>query len=212
MIARTRTILQARIDENYEVIKRLISSVPDMIRASFAKAEDDAKEIALHSCDFDRVVYFDIYKSLHDQVRPEEEEWMILETYRSYVLLICSYAETTMKSMMKRPFEKRKSGLRFIEDSFNQIKGKYQLVEVPEIVELWPNFGVFFDKRNDIAHGYKDEKDYENLKEVIVEKKELAEALEGAYKLLRSCADAIDIKERGEVLKEGNYLWTPESE
>ena len=53
-----------------------------------------SKTIAIETSDSDREMYCSIYKSICNQYRIDDEEWMISELYRSIVMLIVSFAET----------------------------------------------------------------------------------------------------------------------
>ena len=184
MIARGRSMLQAKVDENCEVIRRLVSSVPTFIRSFFEKAENEAKEIALHSCDFDREVNATIFNSIYGQVHPDDEECMVNEFYRSMVLLVCSYAETTIKGLLSDPNERFKGN--YLCCAFNKINKEKDL-KLKKIGKYWKGRQDFIKKRNDIAHRRRD---------VDITKEELFEALEGAHKLLRTIADALEEKRR----------------
>ena len=150
-----------------------------------------------------------IYSNIYSSQRQEDEEWMLMEFYRSMVLLVYSFLETTMKSMMKEPSNKRKWNIGFLQYSYTNIKDQYELSDFPEIEFFWPHYSSFLDKRKIITHGFKNSTDQNDYDEIIVEEEELVNALDGVHRLLRSIADAIDIKNRGCVEKSTNYLWTP---
>lgn len=210
MISGVRNMIQASIDEKAEVIQRLISRTPDLIQNEFDAIEIEAKKIAEEKCNEDPEVCRTIYNRYISQ-RAEDEVWMIMEFYQSMVLLICSFAETTLKSMMKKTQSRRMNGVRYLDDRFAKIRDQYELTSFPEIEFFWPHYSSFLDKRNDIAHGHKDDADQNDCEKfVVVEKEELVNALEGAHRLLRSIADAIDIKTKGYIEESADYLWTPQ--
>ena len=177
-------MLQAEIDNNHEVIGRLISSVPDFIRSYFEKAEKDAKEIALHSCDFDRAIYETIFNNIYNQAHPDDEGWMVYEFYRSMVLLVCSFAETTIKGLLNDPDEHFRGN--YLCCAFNKINEEKKL-NLKRIGNYWKGHQKFTKKRNDIAHRRSD---------VGVTKEELFEALDGVHKLLIAIADSLDEKSK----------------
>ena len=200
--------MQARIDEKAEVLRRLISSAPALIKEEFKSLDAEAKSISENESNGDPDVFDSIYRSIYASQRLEDEEWMLMEFYRSMALLIYSYLETTMKSMMKMP-SKRRWDIGFLQYSFTQIKDQYELSGFPEIDFFWPNYSSFLEKRKQITHGYKDSDNLNDYEETLVEEDELIKALEGVHRLLRSIADAIDIKSKGHIDQSTDYLWTP---
>ncbi len=184
MIRGTRTLLQASIDERTEVIVRLIQSVPELIHTKFSEYEEYARNVARDSSDGDDDVYRTIYWNEYTAFRPDDEEWMVLELYRSMVMLICSFAEATIKDLLSEP--KPKNGSNFLCCAYNSLNDSLSL-GLKSIGKYWKGHQDFTQKRNDIAH---------NRRDVSVTEEELLDAVKGAHCLLRSVADAIDKKER----------------
>ena len=209
MISGTRNMMQARIDEKAEVLRRLIGRTPALIKEEFKSLDAEAKSISENESNGDPDIRDSLYGSIYASQRLEDEEWMLLEFYRSMALLIYSYLETTMKSIMKRPSIKRKWSIGFLQYSYTQIKDQYELSGFPEIEFFWPNYSSFLEKRKQITHGNKDYDDLYDYEETFVEEDELIKALEGVHRLLRSIADAIDIKSKGHIDQSTDYLWTP---
>ncbi len=200
--------MQARIDEKAEVLRRLISSTPALIKEEFKSLDAEAKSISENASNGAPNACDSIYRSIYASQRLEDEEWMLMEFYQSMALLIYSYLETTMKSMMKRP-SKRKWSIGFLQYSYTQIKDQYELSGFPEIGFFWPNYSSFLEKRKRITHGYKDSDDRNDYEETLLEEDELIKTLEGVHRLLRSIADAIDIKSKGHIDQSTDYIWTP---
>ena len=177
-------MLQASVDDRKEVIERLISTVPDSIKNHFKDLEYKARLQTEVDSDGDYEVYSSFLRSAYEAYHPEDEEWMIMDFYRSIVLLICSYAETTVKSLLAKPDQTFKSN--YLCCAFNQIKSESNL-DLKGIGYYWPGHQQFVKKRNDIAHRHQD---------VYVNENELMVALSGAHSLLRAIADALEVKRK----------------
>lgn len=184
MIRGTRTLLQASIDERTEVIVRLIQSVPELIHTKFSEYEEYARNVARDSSDGDDDVFRTICWNEYTAFRPDDEEWMVVELYRSMVMLICSFAEATIKDLLSEP--KPKNGSNFLCCAYNSLNDSLSL-GLKSIGKYWKGHQDFTQKRNDIAH---------NRRDVSVTEEELLDAVKGAHCLLRAVADAIDKKER----------------
>jgi len=184
MITGSRNLLQASIDERAEVIARLIQSVPELIHAQFTEYEEYARTVARDSSDGDEDVFQTIYSNEYNGFRPDDEEWMIVELYRSMVLLICSFAEGTIKDILPEP--KPNFSSNFLCCAYNYLNDSFSL-GLKTIGKYWKGHQDFTQKRNDIAH---------NRRDVEVTKEDLLDAIKGSHDLLRAIADAIDKKER----------------
>ena len=181
-----RSLLQARIDDRAEVITRLIQSVPEMIHAKFSEYEEYAQTVAIDNSDGDEDVFRTIFSNEFNGYRPDDEEWMVIELYRSMVLLICSFAEGTIKDLLRDP--KPSFSSNYLCCAYNYLNNSLSL-GLKSIGEYWSGHQDFTTKRNDIAH---------NRKEVDVTVEELLNAIKGAHNLLRAIADAIDMRDRAQ--------------
>ena len=184
MIKGSRNLLQASIDDRAEVIARLIQSVPEMIHAKFSEYEKYAWTVARDSSDGEEEVFRTIYSNEYDGFRPDDEAWMVIELYRSMVMLICSFAETTIKDLLPEP--KPSFGSNYLCCAYNHLNESLSL-GLKSIGKYWKGHQDFTQKRNDITH---------NRRDVVVTEEELIEAVKGAHSLLRAIADAIDKKDR----------------
>ena len=181
----TRNMLQASIDERSEVIARVIEEVPHLIHKQFREYEQEAETVASDGCDGDKDVYLSIFNSILNAYNPDDEQWMIEEIYRSLVLLIVSFAETTVKHLLKDPNQKFKGG-NYLCKAYNQVNEDLSL-NLKKIGQYWKGRQDFIKVRNDIAHGRSEDP---------VDKNFLLTGLSGVHKLLRAIADAIDMKEQ----------------
>ena len=191
MITGSRNMLQTSIDERAEVIERIITSVPELIHIRFLEYEKQAQVIARDNSDGDQDVYSTILSNVYGAYRPEDEEWMVLEFYRAMVMLICSFAETTIKRLLKNPGQS--FGSNYLCNAYNQVNRESGL-GLETIGNYWPEHQDFTQKRNDITH---------NRKDVIVSQGELLKALSGVHTLLRAVADAFDDINTGRQLPKG---------
>ena len=182
MISGSRSILQASVDERAEVISRLISATPVLIHAKFEEYDQNARKVAVKNCDGDDEVYSTIYANKLSASHPDDEEWMILEFYGSMVMLICSFAESTIRDLLPDP--KPSFSSNFLCNAYNYLN-KVLSLNLKSIGNYWKGHQDFTQKRNDIAH---------NRRVVDVSEKELYDAIDGVHTLLRVIADALDTK------------------
>ncbi|MBR5175457.1 MAG: hypothetical protein IKW89_05950 [Bacteroidales bacterium] len=182
MITGYRSLLQASIDDKSAVLNRLVFSVPELIHRSFVELEDNAHETALKNSDGEMEIYFSIYHNESERYRPEDEEWMITEFYRSMVLNISSFAETTIKSLLQNPDERFHGNYLF--NAFNKLNEESYL-QLDGISTYWEGHQDFTQKRNDIAH---------NCRDVDITAEELYDAINGVHRLLRAIADALNLR------------------
>ena len=175
-------MLQATIDERRDVIERLIEEVPRLIHNQFKDYEQEAKITAADSCDGDNDIYLTIYHNTLAVHNPDDEEWMIGEIYRSLVLLIVSFAETTIQKLLNNPKQKFKGN--YLESAYNQVN-KEKCLNLKSIDCYWKSRNTFINIRRNIAHQQGD---------VPINKQLLLDGLSGAHHLLRTVADAIDTR------------------
>ena len=186
MISGSRSMLQAKVDDNCEVIARIIDTVPQLIHEQFSVYEKEAEIVAKEASGDDKEMYLSIYNSICNQNRPGDEDLMISEFYRSMVLLISGFAETTIKGLLKDPSMKLKGN--YLCTSFNLVNKEHSL-GLKSIGKYWKDYNDFINKRSDIAH---------NNREVEVSKDELFEDLKGVHIILRAIADAFEKKRKPE--------------
>lgn len=105
---------------------------------------------------------------------------MIIELYRSMVMLIYSFAETTIRDFLPDP--KPSFSSNYLCKAYKYLNKQFSL-GLKSIGKYWKSHQSFTKKRNDIAH---------NRKEVDITEVELLEALRGVRILLRAIADAIN--------------------
>ena len=104
----------------------------------------------------------------------------------------------------KRPSKNTKAKksirLKKIEKNVDCIINNFSLENI-DISTFWPDYKLFFNKRNNIAHGYDNDVDFDfdssasNADKRIGEE-ELNIALEGALKLLCSITNAIEYSKK----------------
>ena len=182
MISKGRTMLQASVDERAVVLKILITTVPELIHTAFIKCAQEL-EIEANKCsDEDYEVYISMYQSLSERYRLEDESLMIEEFYRSMVLLICGFAECTLKGELLNPNQRFKGN--YLNSVYKQVNAEQKL-ELKGMGFYWKNHMSFKKTRNQIAH---------SKCEAYISKAELLEALDGVHTLLRAVADAIAAK------------------
>ncbi len=186
MVAHGRSMLQVKVDENCVVLRRLIETIPDLIHSHFKEVEKMAANIATNSCDGDVDVYLSEYNSILELYRSNDEDWMILEFYRSMCLLVYSFAETTIRGLLKDPDEKFKN--HFLCNAYNKLREENEL-KIKKIGQYWKGHQEFTQKRDYISH---------NRRDVIVTDKELLDAVDGVHLLLRTIADAFENKRKDE--------------
>ena len=166
---------------------------PSVTLLHFSDLHGDAENLARDISEGDWDIYSSVFNSINAQQQPEDEHWMIEEFYRSMVMLICSVAETTIKSLLKNPDER--FGSNFLCKAYKKLNEENSL-GLKTIGKYWKGRQGFTKKRNDIAHRRRD---------VDVTKEELYEAINGVHKLLRAIADAFE-NIRRQALQGGSLL------
>ncbi len=186
MIAKGRNMVQAHIDETDQVLKRLLTEVPLMIKEEFHKMDNENKEIAKDSADGDVEVEQSIYNSLSKDYRMDNEDAMIQNFYKSMVLMVCSYCETSMKFMLStrklpRYGKKKTSYIDRLLKGINRVYGLNVKIDL-----FWSGKSEFCTLRNDIAHNF--------VEIPFISKEYIAVNLDGVKRLLRHLADEVDKK------------------
>lgn len=181
MIAKGRNDLQAYIDEYAIVLERLLVEVPEQIKSSFRELE---QEIDKTAADLPREEACTIKDSLIMAYRIGDETIMLESFYKSMVIMICSYCETTLLSMLPIDIQKQyKYKGKKIESYYKAIQEHYG-VKLQPIGKVWKGNYDFVKFRNGITHG----KEYDNT---LLTSEYLYTNLKMAKHLLRSTADII---------------------
>lgn len=181
MIAKGRNGLQAHIDEYAIVLERLLSEVPKQITASFKELE---QEIDKTSADLPCEEASAIKDSLTMAYRIGDETIMLESFYKSMVIMICSYCETTLLSMLPIDIQKQyKNKGKKIDSYYKAIQEHYD-IKLKPIGKLWRGKRSFIKFRNDITHG----KEYDTT---FLTSEYLNSNLKMVKHLLRTTADII---------------------
>ena len=152
MISKGRNILQAQIDDTAIVLDRLLSEVPKQIKASFKELE---KEIDEAGVGLSHEEAYTVKESLARAYRMEDETEMLESFYKSIVIMICSYCERTLLSMLpsetkvEQKQKKKTSKINFLLKTLENI---YDVEDIGAIVSLWTSKKQFTKLRNDIVH------------------------------------------------------------
>ena len=155
MISKGRNILQAQIDDTAIVLDRLLSEVPKQIKASFKELE---KEIDEAGVGLSHEEAYTVKESLARAYRMEDETEMLESFYKSMVIMICSYCERTLLSMLPPETKvKQKKKESKIDVFFSTLTNLYALKDIGTIDSLWSCKEQFTRLRNDIVHN----KDYD---------------------------------------------------
>lgn len=181
MIARGRNSLQAHIDEYAIVLERLLSEVPKQIKSSFRELE---QEIDKAADDLPCKEACTIKDSLTMAYRISDETIMLESFYKSMVIMICSYCETTLLSMLPIEIQKKyKYKGKKIDSYYKGIQECYD-IKLISIDKLWKSKEDFVKFRNGIVHG----KEYDTK---LLTSEYLNSNLGMAKHLLRTTADII---------------------
>lgn len=157
MISKGRNILQAQIDDTAIVLDRLLSEVPIQIKASFKEL---GKIIDEEVVGMPYEEGWSIKSSMEALCRMEDETEMLESFYKSMVIMICSYCERTLLSMLpsetkvEQKQKKKTSKINFLLKTLENI---YDVEDIGAIVSLWTSKKQFTRLRNDIVHN----KDYD---------------------------------------------------
>ncbi len=182
MIARGRNALQAHIDEYARVLERLLSEVPEQIKSSFCKLE---QEIDKTTADLPYEEAYTIKNSLEMAYRMDDKTEMLESFYKSMAIMICSYCETTLLSMLPTDIQGQyKNKGNKIDIYYKAIQKHYDGVKLQPIGKVWKNKRDFVKFRNAITHG----KEYDNK---LLTPESLNSSLKMAKHLLRTTADII---------------------
>lgn len=152
MVAKGRNDLQMHIDEYAIVLERLLFEVPKQINSSFSELK---KEIEGTAVGLPLEEAYTIKSSLTEAYRMDNEAEMIESFYKSMVIMICSYCETTLLSMLPIDIqEDYKYKSKKIDIYYKVIQVHYDL-KPRAICKLWKEKTVFVNLRNNIVHGKK---------------------------------------------------------
>lgn len=150
MISKGRNLLQAQIDDAAIVLDRLLSEVPRQIKALFKELE---KEIDGAGVGLPDEEAYTVKESIASACRMEDEDEMLESFYKSMVIMVCSYCERTLLSMLpsetKVEYKKKTSKINTL---FRELTDVYDLKDIGTIASLWPSITQFIRLRNDIVH------------------------------------------------------------
>ncbi|MCM1223154.1 MAG: hypothetical protein NC548_52755 [Lachnospiraceae bacterium] len=181
MIAKGRNDLQMHIDEYAIVLERLLFEVPKQIKSSFSELK---KEIEGTAVSLPPEEAYTIKSSLTEAYRMDDEAEMIESFYKSMVIMICSYCETTLLSMLPTDIQEQyKNKGRKIDIYYKTIQ-RYYGVKLQPIKKVWRDKCDFVKFRNDITHG----KEYDNTP---LTSEYINSNLKMAKHLLKTTADII---------------------
>lgn len=181
MIAHGRNTLQAHIDEYAIVLERLLFEVPKQIKSSFSELK---KEIEGTAVSLPPEEAYTIKSSLTEAYRMDDEAEMIESFYKSMVIMVCSYCETTLLSILPTDIQEqyRNKGRKI--DIYYKAIQKYYGVKLQPIRKVWKDKCDFVKLRNDITHG----KEYDNT---LLTSEYINSNLKMVKHLLRTTADII---------------------
>ena len=181
MIARGRNSLQAHIDEYAIVLERLLFEVPEQIKSSFCELEQEIDKTTGGLPDEETCTIKD---ALAMAYRMDDKTEMLESFYRSMVIMVCSYCETTLLSMLPTDIQEQyKNKGRKIDIYYKAIQ-RYYSVKLHPIGKVWKGKCDFVKFRNDITHG----KEYDNT---LLTFEYINSNLKMAKHLLRTTADII---------------------
>lgn len=150
MISKGRNILQAQIDDTAIVLDRLLSEVPIQIKASFKEL---GKIIDEEVVGMPYEEGWSIKSSMEALCRMEDETEMLESFYKSMVIMICSYCERTLLSMLpSKTKEKHNKKESKIDTFFRTLTSVYDLKDIGSIDSLWTSKKQFTRLRNNIVH------------------------------------------------------------
>ena len=181
MIAKGRNDLQVHIDEYAIVLERLLSEVPEQIKSSFCELE---QEIDKTADDLPVEEVYAIKDALAMAYRMDDKIEMLESFYKSMVIMVCSYCETTLLSMLSTDIQEqcRNKGRKI--DIYYKAIQRYYGVKLQPIGKVWKDKCGFVKFRNDITHG----KEYDNT---LLTSEYLNANLKMVTHLLRTTADII---------------------
>ncbi len=181
MIAHGRNTLQAHIDEYAIVLERLLSEVPKQITSLFCELEEEIDKTAADLPDEEAGAIKD---DLAMAYRMDDKTEMLESFYKSMVIMICSYCEKTLLSMLPTDIQEQyKNKGRKIDIYYKAIQ-KYYSVKLQPIRKVWKSKCDFVKFRNDITH----RKEYDNT---LLTTEYLNSNLKMAKHLLKTTADII---------------------
>lgn len=181
MIAKGKNALQAHIDEYAIVLERLLFEVPEQIKSSFYELE---QEIDKTTDGLPNEEACTIKDSLEMAYRMDDKIEMLESFYKSMVIMVCSYCETTLLSMLPTDIQEqcRNKGRKI--DIYYKAIQRYYGVRLQPIRKVWKDKCDFVKFRNDITHG----KEYDNT---LLTSEYLNANLKMVTHLLRTTADII---------------------
>lgn len=142
--------MQVRIDTTAIVLERLLAEVPRQIKDSFKELE---KMIDEDVVDMPYEEAWPVKSSMEEACRMEDETEMLESFYKSMVIMICSYCETTLLSMLPIDIQKQYKYKGNKIDSYYKAIQEHYNIKLKSIGQLWRGKKGFIKFRNDITHG-----------------------------------------------------------
>lgn len=178
MIAKGMSNQQAKIYYQKLVFERMIEDIPSFIEKEIQKIKEQIKRDADATAKDDTYTVYDTYgdyesKSWHteeikvpiadDIARSDSRNGYtdILEKiphyfYHSMVVMLYSFAESTMKVISEENHQCKKNNKKNSNSQFgkcfNKIKNQYPLIRSISINDYWQDYDVFRKIRNEITH------------------------------------------------------------
>lgn len=181
MISYGRSDLQSYIEEYAIVLERLLQEVPRQIKLSFCELEKEIEENVIDLSDEEADTMKD---GLIQAYRLNDEDEMLESFYKSMVIMINCYCETTLLSMLPTDIQGRyRYKDKKIDRYYKEIQKNYD-IKLKPISEVWKNMRGFVEFRNDIIHSKKYDTTLLTIDYLDLNLKEVK-------RLLRTTADAI---------------------
>lgn len=135
--------MQVRIDTTAIVLERLLAEVPRQIKDSFKELE---KMIDEDVVDMPYEEAWPVKSSMEEACRMEDETEMLESFYKSMVIMICSYCETTLLSMLPIDIQKQYKYKGNKIDSYYKAIQEHYNIKLKSIGQLWRGKYVFRTK------------------------------------------------------------------
>ena len=158
-------MLQSSIDNQFEILFRLISDIPERIKGYFHELETNANNEARRIAQNDLDIYNSEYSNIYKAIGIDDEEIMIQFFQNAMTQLVCSITENILIDILAGYKTRNKVGYFESKNNTNESKKqnkilkRYELInnyfelDLPPADSIWKNGDHFINKRNNIAHG-----------------------------------------------------------